>query len=136
MGKQPIKIARSHWEQMQAHAMEGVPLEACGLLAGKDGQSQAVFQISNELASQTHFRMDAKEQLNAFTAMEHADWDLMAIYHSHPAGPAHPSETDLVEALYPGIAHLIWSPIQGIWSCLAFSLDDGQVQALEFMLTQ
>lgn len=134
MEAQPIKIARVHLEQMQASAAAETPLEACGLLAGKDGQSQAVFPIQNELASPTRYRMAAKEQLQAFLAIERSGLDLLAIYHSHPSGPELPSKTDLAEALYPGVAHLIWSHKNGVWSCLAFSLDGGRIEPLEFQL--
>ncbi|MEX2160442.1 MAG: M67 family metallopeptidase [Anaerolineales bacterium] len=124
-------IRREHWEAMRAHVSAEYPQEACGLLAGQGGTSQAAFPIGNELVSPTHFRMDAKQQLETFLAIERAGWQLLAIYHSHPAGPPHPSQRDLQEALYPGVAHLIWSKADG-WTCLAYSLDDGRIQALEY----
>jgi proteasome lid subunit RPN8/RPN11 len=120
-----LKIARAHWEEMRAHVTAEAPLEACGLLAGSEGTSQAVFRIQNELASSTHFRMQSKEQLKAFLAIEGAGWQLQAIYHSHPEGPPRPSQTDVAEALYPGIVHLIWSAQESEWNCAAFLLDGG-----------
>jgi proteasome lid subunit RPN8/RPN11 len=126
-----LTIRRGHWEAMRSHVSAEDPQEACGLLAGKGGISEAAFPITNELASPTHFRMNAKQQLETFLALERAGWQLLAIYHSHPAGPPHPSQRDLQEALFPGVAHLIWSKAEG-WTCLAYSLDDGRIQALEY----
>jgi len=114
-------------EAMLSHVTAGSPLEACGLVAGRQGRSTQVFKILNEEASRSHFRMDAMQQYQAFVAMERNGWDLLAIYHSHPAGPAVPSRTDLAEAMYPGVAHLIWSPRPGGWECQAFLLDDGMI---------
>jgi proteasome lid subunit RPN8/RPN11 len=127
-----LKIARLHWEQMRAHVAAEAPLEACGLLAGVHGISRAVFPIQNELASPTHFRMQPNEQLKAFSEIERTGWQLLAIYHSHPAGPPRPSQTDVAEALFPGITHLIWSPQNGEWNCAAFLLD-GEVKDVEWL---
>jgi len=126
-----LQIAREHWEQMRAQAIAGAPLEVCGLLAGLNEKSQAVFPIRNEEGSSTRYRMDPKEQLQAFLAIERAGWEIMAIFHSHPAGPPRPSKTDLAGSAYPGVVHLIWVIEDGEWNCLAFSLDNGIVQSLE-----
>lgn len=129
-----LHIARALWEQMRSHVAAEAPLEACGLLAGKGGQTQTAYQITNELACREHFRMQPNEQLNAFEEIEKAGLQLQAIYHSHPAGPPRPSETDLTEALYPGVIHLIWSPQNRVWNCSAFLLDDGRVVKQEWVL--
>jgi proteasome lid subunit RPN8/RPN11 len=128
-----LKIHKQHWIEMCDHVADEAPLEACGLLAGISGESLRVFPIANELASATRFRMDATQQVAALQQIERNGWDLIGIYHSHPVGPPIPSQTDLAEALYPGVAHLIWS-FDSNWSCRAFSLDDGIVQTLEYRL--
>ncbi len=127
-----LQIARAHWEQMRAHVAAAAPLEACGLLAGKERQSGAVYRITNELASRERFRMQPSEQLKAFVDIEKAGAELLAIYHSHPAGPPRPSKTDVAEALYPGVIHLIWSPQDGEWNCGAFLLDEGRADQVEW----
>ena len=47
--------------------------------------------------------------LAAFLAMETQDEELLAIYHSHPQGPAHPSPTDIAQAYYPDVVQIIVS---------------------------
>ena len=53
-------------DHVQAHA----PLEACGLLAGKNNQVEKVLLIENQAKSRVKFRMDPKEQLQAFNWIE------------------------------------------------------------------
>ena len=74
------------------------------------------------------FRMQPQEQIEAFTTFEAQEWELLAIYHSHPNGPGFPSPTDLAEAYYPEALSLIWSRLTGEWACRAFRLVDGGYQ--------
>lgn len=130
-----MRIARAHWAQMAVHVAAQSPNEACGLLAGLQGASLHVYEITNELASPTHFSMAPVEQLRAFLHMQQQGWDLLAIYHSHPSGPPQPSRTDLAEARYPGVAHLIWSLNEdGNWGCRGFFLDDGSITETQIQL--
>lgn len=127
-----LRLAAAHLTQMAAHAAAEAPNEACGLVAGAQGASVHVFQIPNELASPTHYSLAPAEQLHAFMQIERRGWDLLAIYHSHPNGPPTPSLTDLAEARYPGLMHIIWAPdAQGAWGCRAFLLDGGNVVEVE-----
>jgi proteasome lid subunit RPN8/RPN11 len=107
---------------MQADIDSHLPEEACGLLAGRFRRAEAVIPVSNALHSPVRFRMDARQQLDAFLWMDARELDLVAIYHSHPNGPDTPSETDIGEAYYPDAAYLIWSRRTGDWVCRAYRL--------------
>ncbi len=48
--------------------------------------------------------------LHGFDRIEGQGWELVAIFHSHPQGPAYPSATDIAEFFYPGTAVMIASP--------------------------
>jgi proteasome lid subunit RPN8/RPN11 len=115
-----ITISSTHWAAMRRHVAAEAPLEACGLVAGWNHQSEAVFPVTNELHSPTAYRFAPQEQLDLFLRLEKAGWDLLAIYHSHPAGPELPSETDIAQAAYPDSVYLIWSKIKGEWQCRGF----------------
>lgn len=98
------------------------PEEACGLLAGVNGQATAVFPLTNVLHSQVRYRLAPEDQWHIFQFIEKRDWELLAIYHSHPQGPSVPSSTDIAEAYYPGVIHLIWSRSANQWRCLGFQI--------------
>ena len=107
---------------MRLHVAAEAPLEACGLVAGRDCQSRAVFPVTNELHSPTAYRFTSQEQIELFTQLENEGWDLLAIYHSHPAGPDTPSETDIAQATYPDSVYLIWSKVGADWQCRGFRI--------------
>src|SRR5512141_1208274 len=87
-------------DEMLRHVAEHAPLEACGLLAGKEDKVERVLFVRNQAQSPTRFVMDPYEQLQAFEWMDTQALDLVGIFHSHPAGPETVSETDIREAAY------------------------------------
>jgi len=114
------------YEQMRADVQARLPQEACGLLGGLQRRALQVYPVANALHSPVRFRMEPDEQVRIFLELEARGWDLLAIYHSHPAGPGQPSPTDLAEAAYPEAIHLIWLPAAGEWRCRGFLIQDGQ----------
>lgn len=120
-------------QQMQAHLQSCLPNEGCGLVLGNGSIAELVIPITNVLASQTRYRMDALELLSALRKMEDAGFSLVAIFHSHPSGESIPSSTDLVEYLYPEAAMLIFSK-PGCWNMLAFKVKDGQFENIPVQL--
>ncbi len=129
-----LRLTRSQMLEMRAHVEGCVPEEACGLLAGHDGAVRAVIPIKNQARSPVRFRMDPVEQLRAFDHIEAQGWQLLGVFHSHPAGPPHPSETDIAEAAYD-VVHLIWSPRQGDWEANGFSIRQGLVSAVKLYVS-
>ena len=114
------------WQQMRDDVQARLPLEACGLVGGSQRRALQVFPVDNALHSPVRYRMDPGEQVRIFLGLEKLGWDLLAIYHSHPAGPNQPSPTDLAEAAYPEAVHVIWFPQAGEWACRGFLNQDGQ----------
>lgn len=117
-------LRRSDWLKMQQHVRSLAPEEACGLVAGMGKTSRMVFAVQNALHSRTQFRMEAEGQVRAFLKMEQLGFDLLAIYHSHPDGPGHPSLTDLKEYAYSDTAALIWYRQAGEWVCRGFWINE------------
>jgi len=120
-----MRLKYEHYLAMRAHVAAEAPLEACGLVAGAAGASAAVFPVTNVLHSPVRFRMAPDEQVQALLATEAAGQVLLAIYHSHPAGPTVPSPVDRAEADYEAI-YLIWSPVGATWLVRAFRLAAGR----------
>jgi proteasome lid subunit RPN8/RPN11 len=102
------------------------PEEACGLVAGVNCRSVAVYPIENALHSPVRFRMEPQQQVKAYLEILGKGWDLAAIYHSHPEGPVWPSPTDIAEAAYPEVIYLIWIPDHEGWNCRGYQILDGQ----------
>jgi len=126
-----LRIPKTHWDEMLRHVRQHEPLEACGLLAGKDEQVQKVLLVRNQAQSPVRFVMDPYEQLQAFEWIETQALELIGIFHSHPGGPETVSSTDIAEAAYD-VVHLIWSRLNGQWQARGFWIEAGQ--AIEIVL--
>ena len=118
---------------MLQHVSEHLPLEACGLLAGKNGRVEKVIPVRNQAQSPVRFVMDHYEQLQAFDWIDSQGLDLIGIFHSHPAGPGTVSAVDIAEAAYE-VVQIIWSPMDGSWSMRGFWIKDGQAQEVALIL--
>ncbi len=104
------------------------------MLAGSNEIVREVIPVRNQARSPFRFRMDPQEQLRAFNWIEARGWELLAIFHSHPAGPAHPSATDIAEAAYQ-VIHMIWWRRDGLWHAKAFSIHDGVASEVKLYVT-
>lgn len=133
MKPQKITLPRQLWQTMREQVSNDAPLESCGLVAGRGERAEQVCPITNMLASPVRFRMEPREQLQAFEAIEAHGLELLAIYHSHPNGPEIPSKTDLEESLYD-VVNLIWSPRNGEWSLRAFWLEKNKATEIPIMM--
>jgi proteasome lid subunit RPN8/RPN11 len=129
-----LKLQRIHWQTMIAEVGKLVGEEACGLVAGVDHTSQAVYPVTNILHSPVRYRMDPERQLAVFNQIDENGWQLLAIYHSHLQGPQGPSRMDVTEAAYPGVIHLIWFPSDGEWVCRGYLIENGDVTEIPVQL--
>lgn len=125
-----------HWKMMLEDITERYMEEACGFVAGVDQSSLEVYPVTNILHSPVRFRMDPEEQLQCLIQIDEKQWDLLAIYHSHPPGFDRPSQTDVAEAFYPGVIQLIWSQTSGEWNCQGYLINNGAVDKVEIFLIE
>lgn len=93
-----IKLTKSDFEKILAHAVKKLPDEACGLIAGtvEDGDKEIkkVYLLTNIDHSNEHFSLDPKEQLEAIKDMRKNGFVPLGNWHSHPESPSRPSEED------------------------------------------
>ena len=122
---------------MMAAAQTAAPLEACGLLGGRDGQAALFYELANTDASGEHYSMSPSEQFAAIKDMRAKDAEMLAIWHSHPATPARMSEEDLRLAYTPGVIYLIVSlAVPDQPDIRGFAVNDGSPEETEItMLT-
>ena len=128
-----LKLTSEQWQAMRQHVTGQSPLEACGLLAGKQDSVEKVLKMRNADQSPVRFHMDAQEQYNAFEWLEANGLDLVGIFHSHPSGPDTVSATDITEAAYE-VVHIIWSRTKQIWSARGFWIERGQVTEVTLLI--
>jgi len=133
-----LEIPRPMLDVMVTHARNGLPNEACGVVAGRDGRAEQVYPMRNAEDSPVVYRFDEQEQLRVFGEVEDRGWDLVAFFHSHPRTGAYPSPTDRALAhwrdpvtgeevpAYPGVRYLILSLADGAPTLRAFTFDHGE----------
>ena len=96
---------------MLAHAFDGLPLEACGLLEG-DPAAAAVARFHpcrNAAASAKLYTVDARDHLRADREAEDRGAELIGVMHSHTHTDAYPSPTDVAQAPDPSWHYVIVS---------------------------
>ena len=118
-------LNREHVREIVTHVNVHAPLEACGLLAGKNDRVEKVLVVQNQAQSPVRFVMDPYEQLQAFEWIESNGFDLLGIFHSHPAGPESASPTDIAEAAYH-VVNIICSRKDGQWKLRGFWIENGE----------
>lgn len=104
-----IRIPHSIRDAIVAHALHGLPFEICGILGGRGSEVSTIHPTRNLRKSGRHFLMDPREQIAAMESLRLRGLDVIAFYHSHPAGPAYPSPEDVRLAFYPDVATVIVS---------------------------
>jgi [CysO sulfur-carrier protein]-S-L-cysteine hydrolase len=95
-------------EQVIQHAKNAYPNEACGFLLGRNAVDRFI-PTKNVSLSPDQYEIDPAELIATLRALRETGESLLAIFHSHPHGPAEPSKTDIERAYYPESAHLIVS---------------------------
>jgi proteasome lid subunit RPN8/RPN11 len=129
-----MRISKSIYEQMLEHAREETPNECCGLIGGRDGEAKTVYRARNAEASPLRYNLDPQDQFRIMSTMEERGEDLSAIYHSHTASPAYPSQTDINLAAYPDALYLIVSLARGEEPLRGFSIKDGDVTEVDLAI--
>ena len=129
-----ITIQTAHLNEILKGINADIPNESCGLIAGKGHSSVKVFPILNILQSPVRYQMDPEKQIRALIEIEDEGLDLLAIYHSHPNGPAVPSPPDIAEAMYPDSVYLIFSPGKKKWISRGFIINREDVREVQIIV--
>ncbi|MBI3989636.1 MAG: M67 family metallopeptidase [candidate division NC10 bacterium] len=128
-------LEKRYAEEMVAHAKAEAPYEACGLLAGKDGQIVRLYRCQSAEKSPFRYVIEPKDQLKALREIDENGWELLGIYHSHTRSPAYPSKTDVELAFYPEATYLIISLMNpGQPAIRGFRIINGQVSEEELKI--
>jgi len=110
MAEKMIRLPRRFAEEMIAHAREGAPQEVCGVLGGPDRRIEKLWRVTNVAQNPiVTYEMEPQEQFRVFQELEERGWEIVGLYHSHPATEAYPSATDVRLAFYPDSTYFIVS---------------------------
>ena len=121
---------------MLAQAKAEIPIEACGILAGKNGTVEKFYKMTNADKSNVHFTMTPEEQFKVIKDIRAAELEMLAIYHSHPESPARPSAEDIRMALTPETIYVILSLQQAKPVVKGFIRDNGNVTGVSIKIRE
>jgi proteasome lid subunit RPN8/RPN11 len=124
-----LRLGETHWHQMVAHAYDGLPLEACGLLAGEPvtGKVEAFYPCRNEAASARVYTVDPRDFLRADRDAEAHGWEILGVFHSHTHTDAYPSPTDVAQAPDPSWHYVIVSLRDEAPAARSYRIRDGKI---------
>jgi [CysO sulfur-carrier protein]-S-L-cysteine hydrolase len=105
-----LELPRGVADDVVAHAVDGYPYEACGLLAGPPGIAVAHFyRCRNAAGSARVYTLDPHDHLRAERDAEAQGWEITGVVHSHTHTEAYPSPTDVAQAPDPAWHYAIVS---------------------------
>ncbi len=128
-----IRIAETERTAMSNHAASAFPNECCGVLLGTR-QSEQEWQVSGSRPSRNvttgdphrTFEIDPALLIRTQKELRGTETSIIGYYHSHPKGPARPSETDIKSVL----------EADKIWLIAGYSGETGETEWGAFMSIQ
>lgn len=132
-----LALASEVREAMVDHARAGAPEEVVGVLAGERGERSTATTVERATnaadAPRTTYEIAPAELLELVDGIEERGLDVVGFYHSHPAGPPVPSETDRRQAAWVDHSYVIVSlggetPAVGAWRWTGEAFDREEVR--------
>jgi proteasome lid subunit RPN8/RPN11 len=127
-----VRLSSQAARTMLEHARRERPRECCGLLVGAGVRVTVAVPMRNLARGRTRYMVDPAGHIalqRVLRVIEPAA-SIVGVYHSHPRGPARPSEADVAEALYPDWIHVIIRLGGRRPETRGFTISRGRVQPL------
>ena len=112
---------------MTAHAYDGYPLEACGLLVGRGDRVERFVPCTNAAASARVYTIPPKEHLRAEREADDDGLEVIGVMHSHPHSEPYPSPTDVAQAPDPTWHYVIVSLKREAPETRTYRIVDGSI---------
>jgi proteasome lid subunit RPN8/RPN11 len=93
-----LRLPERAYLEMIGHALDGYPLEACGLLGGVGERVEIFYPCRNAAESAQVYEIDGRDYLKADRDAESRGFELTGVMHSHTHTDAYPSPTDIDKA--------------------------------------
>ncbi len=120
-----VVVPASVRRELEQHAREEEPNEACGLVVLEEGVATRYVPGRNAAASPYRFELDVDPET---WFLEDEGYEL-AVFHSHLSSPPRPSRTDVQNVgLWAGRPYLIYTVRTG--ELAAWRIDDGAIEPL------
>lgn len=127
-----LRLSERKRASMGIEARARAPREACGLLVGRRHNDVVevleVHPAQNIALAPERYEVDPADNLETQRLARARDLEVVGVWHSHPEGPATPSESDRREAL-PGWVYVIVDARSG--ECRAWLAGEGGFVELE-----
>jgi proteasome lid subunit RPN8/RPN11 len=124
-----LRLGHDVYLRMVAHALDGLPLEACGLLAAAPGADlvEAVYPCRNAAESARVYELDSLDHLHADRDAEDRGLEIVGVYHSHTHTDPYPSPTDVEQAPVPEWHYVLVSLREAEPMVRSYRIVDGTV---------
>ena len=126
-----IRLRQSVHDEMVAHAIAGVPNEACGLFvadatAAEIPEVHGFYPMTNVANSWKIYKLDPQEMLDVERQADQAGHLIVGVMHSHTLSEAYPSPTDVADAT-------AFDPF-GTWHFIIVSLKETEPRLRSFRI--
>ena len=137
-----LRLTRAGYLTILAHCYDGLPDEACGMLAGRlrpgttipEGRVDLVYPCVNADASARTYTVAPRDLLAAMRDAESRGLEIVGVYHSHTHTEAWPSPTDVRQAVDPSWLYVIVSLKDGDPVLRGFRIQDGNISEVPAVL--
>lgn len=95
-----LELPRDSFYALVAHALDGLPDEACGLIVGRFGADRVerFVPLRNAAASSKVYEIDPADWASTEDAADREQLAILGVVHSHTHTSAYPSPTDVRQA--------------------------------------
>lgn len=124
-----LRLDSTAYARMIGHCYDGLPLEACGLLAGPKGSSDATvcYPTRNAARSSRVYEVHGLDYRDADDDAEANGLELLGVFHSHTHTDPYPSPTDVAAALFPQWHYVLVSLRDEAPMTRSFRIVDGKI---------
>jgi [CysO sulfur-carrier protein]-S-L-cysteine hydrolase len=137
-----MRLSQRDYLALIGHCYDGLPDEACGMLAGRlragslvpDGRIDAVYPCQNADASARTYTVESRDLIRALRDSESKGLELVGVFHSHTHTEAWPSPTDVRQAMEPNWFYVIVSLKDGDPVLRSFRIVDGNIGEVPVVL--
>lgn len=124
-----LRLSASAYAAIVAHAYDGLPDEACGLLIGDSARNTApVFHpTANAAKSSRVYSIGPTDYLDADDRAAESGAEIVGVVHSHTHTDAFPSPTDVAQAPDPAWHYVIISLRDSAPVLRSYRIVDGSI---------